>query len=75
MLWTMFTISAKIPRRIKELMDKYGIKPSPLIREALENEVRERILEEVMAKELSKDVSHISDEGVIKVIREDREAK
>jgi hypothetical protein len=25
------TVSAKIPRRLKELLDKYGIKPSPLL--------------------------------------------
>jgi|GEM_PF-7047490 len=26
------TVSAKIPRRLKELLDKYGIKPGPVIR-------------------------------------------
>jgi hypothetical protein len=30
------TVSAKIPRRLKELLDKYGIKPGPVIRRALE---------------------------------------
>jgi hypothetical protein len=30
------TVSAKIPRKLKELMDRYGIKPAPIIRRALE---------------------------------------
>jgi hypothetical protein len=30
------TVSAKIPRRLKELLDKYGIRPGPVIRRALE---------------------------------------
>ena len=70
------TVSAKIPCELKELMDKYGIKPGPIIRRALE-EVRKRILEEIEAeaKELSKKVSHISDEEIARIIREDREGR
>ena len=45
MLMGYVTVSAKIPRRLKELLDRYGIKPGPIIRRALE-EVRRRILEE-----------------------------
>jgi len=71
------TVSAKIPRELKELMDKYGIKPGPIIRRALEEEVRRRILEEIEAeaKELSKRVSHISDEEIARIIREGREGR
>ncbi|MEM0001018.1 MAG: hypothetical protein QXY82_06840 [Desulfurococcaceae archaeon] len=39
------TVSAKIPRRLKELLIKYGIKPGPIIRRALEEEVKKRRLE------------------------------
>ncbi len=65
------TVSAKMPRRLK---DKYGIKPGPIIREALEEEVRRRILEEAeeRAKELSRKVGGITDEEIAKIIREDR---
>ncbi len=58
-------------------MDKYGVKPGPIIREALEREVRRRILEELekKAKRLSKKVSHISDEEIADIIREYREAR
>ncbi len=71
------TVSAKIPRKLKELLDKYGIKPGPIIRRALEEEVRRKILEEVeeKARELSKKVAHIPDEEIVKLIREDREGR
>ena len=69
------TVSAKIPRRLKELLDKYGIKPGPVIRRALEEEVRRRMLSEIeeRAKKLSERVSHIPDEEIVEIIREDRE--
>ena len=65
------TVSAKIPRRLKELLDKYGIKPGPIIRKALEEEVEKRLLEEVeeKARELSVRISHISDEEIATIIR------
>ncbi|HIE22958.1 MAG TPA: hypothetical protein EYP68_01860 [Candidatus Korarchaeota archaeon] len=71
------TVSAKIPRRLKDLLDRYGIKPGPVIRRALKEEVRRCILEkaEEKAKELSKKVGHIPDEEVAELIREDRERK
>jgi len=68
------TISAKIPRRLKELMDKYGIRPSPIIRRALEEEVKRHMLMdlEARAKNLSRKLRHISDEEIAQLIREDR---
>ncbi len=71
------TVSAKIPRRLKELMDRYGVKPGPVIREALEREVRMRILEEAEreAKRLRDKLSRIPDEEFARLIREDREAR
>ncbi len=69
------TVSAKIPRRLKELLDKYGIKPGPVIREALEREVKRRILLEAekKAKRLCEKLKNISDEEIARLIREDRE--
>jgi polyhydroxyalkanoate synthesis regulator phasin len=71
------TISAKIPRRLKELLDKYGIKPGPIIRRALEEEVKKRILAELeeKARRLSEKLSHISDEEIASLIRENREKR
>lgn len=69
------TVSAKVPRRLKELMDKYGIKPGPVIREALEREVRRAVLKELekRAKKLSSRLPRISDEEVAEIIREYRD--
>jgi len=68
-------IAAKIPRKIKELIDALGIKPSPVIRKALEEEVKKVLLErlEAEAKGLSQKLSHLSDEEIAEIIREDRE--
>jgi len=77
MTMSYVTVSAKIPRKLKELLDKYGIKPSHVIRRALEDEVKKYILREVeeKARKLRKKVSHISDEEVARIIREDREGR
>ncbi len=71
------TVSAKVPRKLKEMLDKYGIKLGPVIRQALEREVRRKILEEAerRAKKLSRKVAHIPDEEVARIIREDRDAR
>lgn len=71
------TVSAKIPKSLKELLDKYGIKPGPVIRRALEMEVRRRALSELeeKARELSGKLSHVSDEEIASVIREGREGR
>jgi predicted transcriptional regulator len=71
------TVSAKIPRRLKELLDKYGIKPGFVIRRALEEEVKRRVLSELEeeARVLSGRLSHISDEEVASIIRGDREER
>ncbi|MEM0044319.1 MAG: hypothetical protein QXJ51_06115 [Sulfolobales archaeon] len=71
------TVSAKIPRKLKELLSRYGIKPGPIIRRALEEEVKKRMLEELEKefKELSKELSHVSNEEVVELIREDREGR
>jgi len=67
-------IGAKIPRRLKELMDELGIKPGPLIRDAVKKEIRKRLLArlEEEARELSSLLPYISDEEFAELIREDR---
>lgn len=71
------TVSAKIPKKLKELLDRYGIKPGPIIKRALEEEVEKRILAELEeeARGLSEKLSHISDEEIASLIREDREKR
>ncbi|MCD6301066.1 MAG: hypothetical protein J7L82_03235 [Staphylothermus sp.] len=77
---TYVTVSAKIPKKLKDLMDKYGIKPGPIIRRALEEEVKKRMLEEaeVRLKQILEDLdtSFISDdEELLPVIREEWKRK
>lgn len=69
------TVSAKIPRRLKELMDELGIKPGPVIRKAIEEEVRRRVLEKLESEisEMVEELSTIPDEEIARLIREDRE--
>jgi len=69
------TVSAKIPKRLREPLKKYNIKPGLIIRKALEEEVRRRVLSELeeKAKAFGERPSHISDEEVASLIREDRE--
>ncbi|MEM0035412.1 MAG: hypothetical protein QXJ03_04795 [Desulfurococcus sp.] len=71
------TVSAKIPKRLKELMDKYGIKPGPVIRRALEEEVKKRILAELEEKlrNILSEIASIPDEEVVDLIRGDRERR
>lgn len=71
------TISAKIPKRLKELIDKYGVRPGPVIRRALEEEVRKHMLKELesLAMKLAEELSSISDEEIARIIREDREGR
>lgn len=71
------TVSAKIPRRLRELMRRYGIKPGPVIRRALEEEVRRRRAEELeaAARELSGRLRGIPDEEIAEIIRRDREER
>jgi hypothetical protein len=69
------TVSAKIPKRLKELMDKYGIKPGPVIKKAIEEEVKKYVLKEVEKElsEISQELSAIQDDEIARLIREDRE--
>jgi len=68
------TISARIPRELKEKLDRYGIKISDVIRRALEEEVRRWELEEARkaSRELGGLFSKIPEGEIIKMIREGR---
>jgi len=68
------TVSAKIPRKLKDLLDRFGIKPEPVIRRALEEEVKRRVLSELEeeARVHSERLSHISNEEIASMIREGR---
>jgi antitoxin component of RelBE/YafQ-DinJ toxin-antitoxin module len=69
------TISARIRKELKEEMDKLGIKPSEVIRKAVEECIRKKKMEILKAKlkEVEEILSKVSEEEWISAVRESRE--
>ncbi len=71
------TVSTKIPQELKEKMKQLEIKPSKLLRKAIEDEIRRREakkLKEAIEK-LKPVLNKVSVEEIVKGIREDRERR
>ena len=71
------TVSAKIPKQLKEKMQRFKIKPSKILRKALEDEVRKREIEE-LKEEINKmqpTLKKVSMKDIVKSIREDRDSR
>jgi len=70
-------VSAKIPKSLKEEIDRLGIKVSKVIRNALFEAVRKRKLELIKKKrkKLMTVLKKIPDDRVVKTIRESREMR
>ncbi|MEM2092141.1 MAG: hypothetical protein QXR59_02510 [Candidatus Bathyarchaeia archaeon] len=68
------TVSVKVPREVKERLEKLGIKPSQLLKNAIIEELRKREIEDLrrMIEEAKPILNKISMEYVVKSIREDR---
>ena len=71
------TVSVKVPAEVKRKMRKYGIKPSKLLRETLEQEIRKREIEEIKSEiqELGDALDRIDMAHVVSTIRADRETR
>lgn len=71
------TVSVKVPAEMKQKMRKYGIKPSKLLRETLEQEIRKREIEEIKSEiqELGDALDRIDMAQVVSSIRADRETR
>ena len=71
------TVSTKIPKQLKEKIQKFKIKPSQILRKALEDEVKKREIEELKAEidKLKPILEKISTEEIVKGIREDRDSR
>jgi len=71
------TISAKIPKELKEKLHRMGVNVSRLIRNALEEEVKRR--EEAQLREDASEVSQIlknvPEEEIVKLVRETRDER
>ena len=71
------TISVKVPLKIKEELEKYGIKPSELLKKAIAEELRIKEVEEIKKEieELKETIEKISTDFIVKSIREDRNSR
>ena len=71
------TVSVKVPVELKEKMEKYGIKPSLVLRRAIEDCIREEEIKRLKEKieELKPTLEKISMEDVVKSIREERDSR
>ncbi len=71
------TVSTKIPKPLKEKMIKLKIKPSKLLRKAIEDEVKRREMEELkdQINKLKPILDKVSIEDIVKSIREDRDSR
>ena len=71
------TVSTKIPKSLREKMIKLKIKPSKLLRKAIEDEVKRREMEELkdQINKLKPILDKISIEDIVKSIREDRDSR
>jgi len=71
------TVSAKVPRELRDEAERLGIRISEFLRKALEEEVKKKKIE-VLKEELNT-ISAILDKidvnRIVKHIREDREAR
>jgi len=71
------TVSTKIPKQLKERMQRLKIKPSKILKKALEDEVKKRELEELKEEinRLKPILNKINTEDTVKSIREDRDSR
>ncbi|RLI03467.1 CopG family transcriptional regulator [Candidatus Bathyarchaeota archaeon] len=71
------TVSAKIDVELRKKLRELGIKPSEVIRKALEREVEERTRKLLYekAERASRIISKVRSEEWVKAIREGREAR
>jgi antitoxin CcdA len=71
------TVSTKIPKQLKEKMQQLNIKPSKILRKALEDEVKKRESQELKQeiKRLKPTLEKISLKDIVKNIREDRDSR
>jgi antitoxin CcdA len=71
------TVSTKIPKQLKEKIQRFKIKPSKILRKALEDEVKRREVEELKEEinKLKPILEKISMDDTVKSIREDRDSR
>ncbi|HYB75517.1 MAG TPA: hypothetical protein VEC08_01025 [Nitrososphaerales archaeon] len=66
------TVSAKIPKQLKEELERKGLKMSEAIRKGLERELKEAKTKELESMLRGIDFSKLSEEQIVRDIRETR---
>lgn len=68
------TVSTKIPAELREKLKQLKIKPSKLLRKAIEDEIRKRETQRLKEEidKLKTTLDRVSIDDVVKSIREDR---
>lgn len=71
------TVSVKVPVWLKEELQRLGIKPSSVMRKALEDEVKRKEVERIRREieRMKPTLAKIPVESVVRSIREDREQR
>jgi post-segregation antitoxin (ccd killing protein) len=71
------TVSAKIPKQLKEKMKQLKIKPSRVVRKAIEDEIKRKETEALKEEinRLKPILEKVNMNDVVKSIREDRESR
>nr|HDO80774.1 hypothetical protein [Candidatus Bathyarchaeota archaeon] len=71
------TVSVKVPLEVKKRLEELGIKPSEVLRRAIEEELERRELEEIEKElgKLSSVLSKFSRDFIVESVREDRESR
>ena len=71
------TVSTKIPKQLKEKMKTLKIKPSKLLRKAIEDEIKRKEADQLREEidKLKPLLEKVSMEDIVKSIREDRESR
>ncbi len=69
------TVSAKVPKVLKEELERKGVKLSDAIRRGLEKELKELKMAELEALLKRVDLSGVSEEQIVRDIRETREER
>ena len=69
------TVSAKVPKLLKEELERKGVKLSDAIRRGLEKELKELKMAELETLLKSVDLSRVSEDQIVRDIRETREER
>jgi len=69
------TVSAKVPKLLKEELERKGVKLSDAIRRGLEKELKELKIAELETMLKRVDLSRVSEEQIVRDIRETREER